>query len=100
MARTLEQMLANEKPEVIAKAEAAATEMLLNIHLAELRERVNMTQSDIATALGIKQPTVSDMEKPGRDLKLSSLKRYVEASGGKLRLDIELSDGTHYGFNV
>ncbi|PHM23786.1 helix-turn-helix protein [Xenorhabdus ehlersii] len=39
-------------------------EMLLNIHLAELRERMNLTQGDIAVALGIKQPTVSDMEKP------------------------------------
>ncbi|MFW8216939.1 transcriptional regulator, partial [Klebsiella pneumoniae] len=24
----------------------------------------------------------------------------VEASGGKLRLDVELPDGTHYGFAV
>ncbi|MGV7963268.1 XRE family transcriptional regulator [Photorhabdus tasmaniensis] len=100
MARTLDQMLAAEKPDVVAKAQEAATEMLLNIHLAELRERMNLTQGDIAVALGIKQPTVSDMEKPGRDLKLSSLKRYVEASGGKLRLDVELPDGTHYGFVV
>ena len=100
MARTLDQLLANEKPEVVAKAQKAATEMLLNIHLAELRERMNLTQGDIATSLGIKQPTVSDMEKPGRDLKLSSLKRYVEASGGKLRLDVELPDGTHYGFSL
>jgi transcriptional regulator with XRE-family HTH domain len=72
--------------------------MLLNIHLAERRERMHLTQSDIAVALGIKQPTVSDMEQPGRDLRLSSLKHYVEASGGKLRLDVELPDGTHYGF--
>lgn len=100
MARTLDQILANEKPEVVAKAEQLATEMLLNIHLAELRERMNLTQGDIALSLGIKQPTVSDMEKPGRDMKLSTLKRYVEASGGKLRLDIELPDGTHYGFSV
>ncbi|ETS31418.1 MULTISPECIES: helix-turn-helix domain-containing protein [Photorhabdus] len=100
MARTLDQILANEKPEVVANAQAAATEMLLNIHLAELRERVQKTQSEIALALGIKQPTVSDMEKLGRDLKLSSLKRYVEATGSKLRLDIELPDGTHYGFSV
>ena len=100
MARTLDKMLANEKPEVVAKAQKAATEMLLNIHLAELRVRMNLTQGDIATALGIRQPSVSEMEKPGRDLKLSSLKRYVEASGGKLRLDIELPDGTHYGFSV
>lgn len=94
MARTPDQMLAVEKPEVVAKAQKAATEMLLNIHLAELRERMNLTQGDIAVALGIKQPTVSDMEKPGRDLRLSSLKRYVEASGGKLRLDVALPDGT------
>jgi predicted transcriptional regulator len=100
MARKLEDILANEKPAVVAKAQKAATEILLNIHLAELREHMNLTQGDIAETLGVKQPTVSDMEKPGRDLKLSSLKRYVEASGGKLSVDIELPDGTHYGFNV
>ena len=100
MARSLEQILANEKPAVVAKAKQVATEMLLNIHLAELRERMNLTQSDIAVSLGITQPTVSDMEKPGRDMRLSTLKRYVEASGGKLRLDVELPDGTHYGFSV
>lgn len=99
MARTLDQMLATEKPEVVAKAQKAATEMLLNIHLAELRDRMNLTQ-EIAASLGVRQPTVSEMEKPGRDLKLSSIKRYVEASGGKLRLDVELPDGTHYGFAV
>lgn len=100
MARTLEQLLAVEKPEVVKNAKEKAGEILLNIHLAELREIVNKTQVDVATVLGIKQPTVAEMEKKGRDLKLSSLKRYIEATGGKLRLDIELPDGTHYGFSV
>lgn len=100
MARTLEQILATEKPEVVANARKAAAEILLDIHLAELREKMNLTQTELAKELGVKQPTVSDMEKPGRDLRLSSLKRYVEASGGKLRLDIELPDGTHYGFSI
>lgn len=100
MARTLDHILANEKPAVVAKAQKAAAEMLLNIHLAELRQHMKLTQGEIAAALGVKQPTVSDMEKPGRDIRLSSLKRYVEASGGKLRLDVELPDGTHYGFTV
>ncbi|WP_255411190.1 hypothetical protein [Legionella sp. km535] len=40
------------------------------------------------------------MEKRGRNLKLSSLKHYIEATGGKLRLDEELPNGTHYGFIV
>ncbi len=100
MARTLEQILAVEKPEIVKNAQEKAEEMLLNIHLAELRELVQKTQVDMANVLGIKQPTVAEMEKRGRDLKLSSLKRYVEATGGKLRLDVELPDGTHYGFAV
>ncbi|KTD00633.1 MULTISPECIES: helix-turn-helix domain-containing protein [Legionella] len=100
MARTLEQLLAEEKPEIIAEAREKAADMLLNIHLAELRELVQKTQVEVAQTLGIKQPTVAEMEKRGRDLKLSSLKRYVEATGGKLRLDVELPNGTHYGFSV
>ncbi|MEA9392077.1 helix-turn-helix domain-containing protein [Acerihabitans sp. TG2] len=98
MGRTLEQLLADEQPEVVAEAQVIAADVLLNIHLADLREKVQKTQTEIAQALGIKQPTVAGMEKPGRDLKLSSLKRYVEAAGGKLRLDVELPDGSHYGF--
>lgn len=98
MGRTLEQLLKDKKTEVVQQAEAMAEEMLLNIHLAELREKVKKTQMEIAETLGVKQPTIAGMEKPGRDLKLSTLKRYVEAAGGKLRLDIELPDGSHYGF--
>lgn len=44
------------------------------------------------------KPDVAGMEKSGRDLKLSTLKRYVEAAGGKLRLEIDLPDGSHFGF--
>jgi transcriptional regulator with XRE-family HTH domain len=100
MAKTLDQMLAAEKPEVVADAREKAAKILLGIHLADLREHANKTQDEIALALGVKQPTVAGMEKFGRDLKLSSLKRYVEATGGKLRIDVEFSDGTYYGFSV
>lgn len=98
MGRTLEQIIAAEKKGVVAQAQAE--DIMLNIHLAELREKVQKTQVEMAQALGIRQPTVVGMEKPGRDLKLSTLKRYVEAAGGRLRLDIELPDGTHYDFVV
>lgn len=94
--KTLEEYLAEEKPEVVAAAQAMADEMLLNIHLAELRDKVKKTQAEMAQKLGVKQPTVAEMEKKGRDIKLSSLKRYVEAAGGKVKLDIELPDGTHF----
>ena len=100
MVRTLEQILAAEKPEIVADAQEKAGAILLNIHLAELRELVQKTQVEVAKSLGIKQPSVAEMEKRGRDLKLSSLKRYIEATGGKLRIDVELPNGTHYGFPV
>ena len=100
MAKTLDQMLTAEKPEVVAEAREKAAEILLGIHLAELREHVNKTQGEVAQAIGVKQPTVAGMERLGRDLKLSTLKRYVEATGGKLRIDVEFSDGTHHGFSV
>lgn len=100
MSKTLEQLIAGQTPEVVAKAQTLAQEMLLNIHLAELRERVQKTQNEMAQELGLKQPTVAVMEKQGRDIKLSTLKRYVEATGSKLRIDIELPDGSHYGFSL
>jgi len=100
MARTLQNILNNEKPEVVEKAKELATQILLNIHLAELREKAELTQTEVALAMGVKQPTIAGMEKLGQDIKLSSLKKYIEATGGKLRLDVEMSDGSHYGFSV
>ena len=100
MARTLQDILNNEDPKVVEQAKAMATEMLLDINLAELRNRAELTQKQVADAMGVKQPTVAGMEKIGQDIKLSSLKKYIEATGGKLRLDIEMSDGSHFGFGV
>lgn len=100
MARTLEDILNTEKPEVVEQAKAMATAMLLDINLAELRNRAELTQKQVADAMGVKQPTVAGMEKVGQDIKLSSLKKYIEATGGKLRLDVEMPDGSHFGFGV
>jgi len=100
MARSLQEIMAKEKPEVVSKAKELATEMLLDIHLAELRQKSELTQKDIALAMGVKQPTIAGMERSGQDIKLSSLKKYIEATGGKLRLDVEMSDGSHFGFSV
>jgi len=50
--------------------------------------------------MGVKQPTIAGMEKNGQDIKLSTLKKYIEAAGCKLNLDIEMSDGSHFGFSI
>jgi DNA-binding XRE family transcriptional regulator len=100
MARTLEQILETENEDIVVNAEGKAEAMLLDIHLAKVRMLMKKTQNDMAKALGVKQPTIAKMEKSGRDVKLSSLKRYIEAGGGKVRLDIELPDGQHHGFQL
>ncbi|MBZ2188132.1 helix-turn-helix domain-containing protein [Alcanivorax sp. JB21] len=100
MARTLNEILESEKPEVVRKAGEKADAIILDIHLAEIRTLLAKTQVDVAQALGVKQPTVAGMERSGQDLRLSSLKRYVEALGGKVSVDIELPDGGHHSFSL
>ncbi|MDX6020029.1 XRE family transcriptional regulator [Scandinavium sp. V105_16] len=100
MGKTLEQLMAETSPEILAEAEVIYQEIRLEYNLAKLREKVDKTQVEMAETLGIKQPTVAGMEKQGRDIKLSSLKRYVEAAGCKLNLDIEMPDGSHIGFSL
>lgn len=100
MARTLDKLISDQKPEIVKNARKKADDMVLGIHLAQLRERMKVTQEDMAKTLGVKQPTIAGMERKGRDVKLSTLKRYVEGAGGKLTVDVELPDGSHYGFNL
>ncbi|EGJ69638.1 toxin-antitoxin system, antitoxin component, Xre domain protein, partial [Acinetobacter baumannii 6014059] len=44
--------------------------------------------------------SLSAIENRGNDLKISTMKKYVEAMGGKLRIDVELPTGKHIGFTV
>jgi len=96
MANSLDKLLASEKPEVIKRAQVKSENILLEIHLNEVRALLQKTQKEMAKAMGVTQPTIASMEKTGKDLKLSSIKRYVESAGAKVRLDIELPDGTHH----
>ncbi len=60
-----------------------ANELLLEVSLQALREELEVSQVELASALGVSQPAVVAMEQRGNDIKLSTMKRYVEAMGGK-----------------
>ncbi|WP_339804888.1 helix-turn-helix transcriptional regulator [uncultured Marinobacter sp.] len=98
MGRSLEQILSEEKTEVVHAAHAKSDAALLNIYLVELRTLLGKTQMEIASALG--ESAIADLEHAGNDIKLSSLKRYVEAMGAKLKEGVERPDGTHHCFPV
>ncbi len=59
--------------------------------LRELRMIAGKAQADVATALGIKQPSVSKVENQ-TDMYVSTLRAYVEAIGGKLELIVRLPE--------
>lgn len=56
-----------------------------SISLSRLRERCGITQQELARRLGIRQASVSGMERRD-DIQLSTLRRILEALGGKLSI--------------
>jgi transcriptional regulator with XRE-family HTH domain len=59
--------------------------------LRELRMIAGKAQADVATALRIKQPSVSKVENQ-TDMYVSTLRAYVEAIGGSLELIVRLPE--------
>ncbi len=90
MVRSLNDLIAELPPKRQADVQARYLELKHQIEgLRELREIAGKAQLDIATALKIKQPSVSKIETQ-TDMYLSTLRRYVEAVGGKLELIVKL----------
>jgi len=89
MGRNLKRILAYLPPERKARVETRYQELKQEVEsLAELRRIAGKMQADIATALKIKQPSVSKIEKQA-DMYLSTLRSYVEAVGGELELTVK-----------
>jgi len=100
MAKTLQELLAGRSPESQDRIQKMADEIRLQTQLHLIREELEISQKELAEILGIKQPSLSAIENRGHDLKISTIKKYVEAMGGKLRIDVELPTGKHIEFNV
>lgn len=100
MAKMLQELLANRSLESQARIKQMADELFIENQLALIREELEISQKELAEILGIKQPSLSAIENRGNDLKISTMKKYIEAMGGKLRIDVELPTGKHIGFNV
>lgn len=100
MAKPLNELLKKLNPNVVQAAKEQAVQEIFEIRLAMLREELELSQVQMAERLGVSQPSIANLEKRGQEIKLSSLKRYVDAMGGKLTLNIELADGRHIGMSV
>ena len=82
---TLDKMMKGVSPARRRKIETAAAEIVRANRLSLLRESANLTQADVALALGTSQANLSQFEQK-TDVKLSTLRGYVEALGGVLEV--------------
>lgn len=71
----------------VAAAEARQQDWHAGYHarLAEVRKARELTQVTLARKMHISQPSVAEMERKA-DMLLSTLRGYIEAMGGELRL--------------
>jgi DNA-binding XRE family transcriptional regulator len=88
MAKKLGQIMAALPAKRRGKIEVRAAELAT---LKDLRQAVAQTQEELAATLGVGQDTISRLEKRS-DMLLSTLRRYVEAMGGKLELVAKFPD--------
>ena len=82
-------------PERRQRVDAMKSELLAEMPLHELRRARALTQKDLANSLKVNQPAVSKLEQRA-DVYVSSLRSYVEAVGGRLKIVAEFPEGEVY----
>lgn len=91
--RTLDQVISDLPADERAEIAKRARQLIAEEHaLRKMRTARGLTQVRIAELMHIRQESVSRIESRS-DLLLSTLRSYVEAMGGSLRLTVEFPDG-------
>ena len=92
MARNLRDVIESLDPEMRRDIQARASALVAEeLTLRELRHARKLTQVKMAKKLGVTQDSVSRLEQR-TDLLLSTLRKTIEAMGGKLSLIAEFPD--------
>lgn len=97
---TLKELMAQQSAESQERIAAKVDVIRRIVALNQLREELNISQTELAATMGVKQPTVAKIEQPGNDPRLSTLKRYVSALGGEMSIDVTLPNGKRISFQI
>jgi predicted XRE-type DNA-binding protein len=85
--------ISGSTPERRATARQATEDHVRAWALRQVRENRHITQAELATTLGIGQPRVSRLERGDlATAEVATLRAYVEALGGRLRITAEFDD--------
>ena len=82
------------RPGAAERLAALREDTLAEIGLYELRRALERSQADLAASLSISQSAVSQVER-GEDIKLSTLRSYVQGLGAHLRVVAVFGDGSN-----
>lgn len=86
MSKTLDEVINGLPPERRARVEKLGRELIREeLTLQALRKQLELTQEGLAERLEVRQANVSKGEKRS-DMRISTLRSYVEAMGGTLEL--------------
>ncbi len=86
------ELKAKMSPERRAKIEAGAKAIIADMLLSEIRKLSGLTQVETAKAMGVSQPSLSQIENAS-DMQISTLRRLIEALGGTLEITANLPTG-------
>ncbi len=64
-------------------------EFALAHQLIDARTRAGLTQAEVASRMGTSQSTVARLESGGAKPSLSTLKRFAQATGARVRITLE-----------
>jgi transcriptional regulator with XRE-family HTH domain len=92
MAKKFRDLVAQMPEERQARIAAETRRLIDEMPLQELRRALDLTQQQVAATLGINQVAVSKMEGQ-TDMYVSTLRRFVEAMGGELRIVARFPQG-------
>jgi predicted XRE-type DNA-binding protein len=93
MGKNFKELQAKMSPERRARNRARAESMLREMPLAELRQAYEMTQARLAEVMEVEQSEVSRIERR-TDIYISTLRSYIEAMGGSLRIEATFPEGS------
>ena len=91
MAKTFRELRAKMSPAAQARSAARAEATLVEMQLQELRKSRDVTQVDLAKVMKVEQAAVSKLERR-EDMYVSTLRDYVKALGGELKLVASFPD--------
>ena len=91
MAKKFSTLRATLSPEAQSRAAAHAEAMLVEMQLQELRKARHVTQVEVARSMRVEQASVSKLERR-EDMYVSTLREYVKALGGELKLVASFPD--------